>query len=102
VKDKVGCHACAEIFMTAPSEAGCLTPTFLIPVILSEARHWRSQWLAQSKDPTPARTSTDPAGGVPNLKASACPESRSKKTQIEVAKISTINNLWAFGLRELC
>jgi hypothetical protein len=34
-------------------------------VILSEARHWRSQWLAQSKDPTPARASTDSAGSSP-------------------------------------
>jgi hypothetical protein len=27
-------------------------------VILSEGRHWRSQWLAQSKDPIPADTTT--------------------------------------------
>jgi hypothetical protein len=31
-------------------------------VILSEARHWRSQWLAQSTDPSPADTTTAPQG----------------------------------------
>jgi hypothetical protein len=52
VHDKVGCHAAAKIFMTAPGEEEhCHTPTFLIPVILSEARYWLRQCLAQSKDP---------------------------------------------------
>jgi len=66
VGDKVGCHAAAEILMAAPGkEAGCHTLTFLIPVILSEARHWRSQWLAQSKDPIPACANTNLAGSSP-------------------------------------
>jgi hypothetical protein len=65
VHDKVGCHAAAEIFMAARGEEAGHIPTFLIPVILSEAGHWRSQCLAQSKDPIPAHACTGSAGSSP-------------------------------------